>query len=68
MLIRSTLFDYQGCGQQGDCDGLSSLVKELKSSEGCKLDRIAYGVIIDAFLMTETSSGFYTKFLMTSTV
>jgi hypothetical protein len=51
------LLAYQGCGQQGLYDGLSRLVKELKSSEDCKVDRVAYGVAIDAFVMTETFSG-----------
>lgn len=47
----------QGFGQQGLFDGVVSLVKELKSSKECALDRVAYGVIIDAFLLVESSSG-----------
>eukprot|EP00250_Pteridium_aquilinum_P012680 c20872_g1_i1 orf=71-1969(+) len=47
----------QGFGQQGLFDGVASLVKELRSSEDCPLDRVAYGVVIDAFLLVESCSG-----------
>lgn len=47
----------QGFGQQGLFDGVTHLVKELKASRHCALDRVAYGVIIDAYISAGSSSG-----------
>ncbi|MCO5609596.1 hypothetical protein L7F22_063826 [Adiantum nelumboides] len=47
----------QGFGQQGLFDGVVGLFEELRTSKTCSFDRVAYGVVIDAFLLVESSSG-----------